>query len=339
MVGAVAGTPGTLPTNWNISGLGTLTQQVVGTGTSNGIAYIDLRFSGTTSTTQLTIRTEAVNGVAAVNGQTWAHSLWCAVVGGSTANITSTGIFINLYDSVPNYLATVIGGSLNTTSTLTRTSAAGTLSNASVAFVQQQIAISFNSGVAIDITLRIGLPQLELGAFATSVIPTTTAATTRSADIASIGTLSPWYNATEGTLFAEWSSVGSLSDSRIVYALSDGTFNNVNYLTAATAAAANQSVNTIRSSNTAQATIAVPGAYTNYTDRKTAAVYKVNDFAISGDGSAVAVDTSGLLPVGVDRLALGTSWIATSNFLSGYLRRITYTPRRLTNAELQSLTS
>jgi hypothetical protein len=130
-----------------------------------------------------------------------------------------------------------------------------------------------------------------------------------------------------------------LSDSRIVYALSDGTFNNVNYLTAATAAAANQSVNTIRSSNTAQATIAVPGAYTNYTDRKTAAVYKVNDFAISGDGSAVAVDTSGLLPVGVDRLALGTSWIATSNFLSGYLRRITYTPRRLTNAELQSLTS
>jgi hypothetical protein len=36
MVGAVAGTPGTLPTNWSES-LGGVTRQVVGTGTTNGI--------------------------------------------------------------------------------------------------------------------------------------------------------------------------------------------------------------------------------------------------------------------------------------------------------------
>jgi hypothetical protein len=150
---------------------------------------------------------------------------------------------------------------------------------------------------------------------------------------------SSWYNATEGTLYAEWNSVGSLSDNRIVYALSDGTFNNVNYLTAATAGASNQSVSTIRSSNTSQAGIVVAGAYTNYAYRKTAAVYKVNDFAISGDGGAVAVDTSGLLPVGLDRLALGTSWIATTNFLGGHIRKIAYYPRRLANSELQAITA
>jgi hypothetical protein len=46
--------------------------------------------------------------------------------------------------------------------------------------------MSFSAGVAIDITLRIGMPQLEQGAFATSVIPTTTATVTRATDVASI---------------------------------------------------------------------------------------------------------------------------------------------------------
>src|SRR4029077_4515010 len=44
MAGAVAGTPGTNPTFWQV-GLSTtgFTQQIVGTGTENGIAYIDYR--------------------------------------------------------------------------------------------------------------------------------------------------------------------------------------------------------------------------------------------------------------------------------------------------------
>jgi hypothetical protein len=339
MVGAVAGTPGTLPTNWQVSVAAGLTTNVIGTGTSGGVTYIDLQITGTSNATSYILGFDTTTQIAASAGQTWAWASWVAFVSGSLSNVTTVSADFRESNSGGTQLAAGAVALSTLTSSLVRQSATRTLSEATTAFVQPRLRLTITNGAAIDITLRIGLPQLEQGAFATSVIPTTTAATTRSADIASIGTLSPWYNATEGTLFAEWSSVGSLSDSRIVYALSDGTFNNVNYLTAATAAAANQSVNTIRSSNTAQATIAVPGAYTNYTDRKTAAVYKVNDFAISGDGSAVAVDTSGLLPVGVDRLALGTNWIATSNFLSGYLRRITYTPRRLTDAELQSLTS
>ncbi len=350
MVGAVAGTPGTLPTNWIFSVATTtgLTTEVVGTGTESGITYVDLKVSGTAvGAGSLTIAFELNAQTVAVQNQVWTVSMYRRLMAGSFNGLTSAtaNIFLNSYTAIGTFAAAstsqIRSESIPTSAALNtqRSTLTGTLSSAATERVNAGMFFTIANGAVIDITLRIGLPQLEQGAFATSVIPTTTAATTRSADIASIGTLSPWYNATEGTLFAEWSSVGSLSDSRIVYALSDGTFNNVNYLTAATAAAANQSVNTIRSSNTAQATIAVPGAYTNYTDRKTAAVYKVNDFAISGDGSAVAVDTSGLLPVGVDRLALGTSWIATSNFLSGYLRRITYTPRRLTNAELQSLTS
>jgi hypothetical protein len=203
-------------------------------------------------------------------------------------------------------------------------------------------AASFTFGTTTGTAnLFIWGAQQEVGAFATSYIPTVASQVTRSADVAVMtGTnFSDWYNQAEGTLYAEWNSVGSLSDNRIIYALSDGTFSNVNYLTAATAGAANQSVYTIRSSNTSQASIAVPGAYTNYAYRKTAAVYKVNDFALSGDGGAVAVDTSGLLPVGVDRLALGTSWTAGTNFINGHISQIAYYPRRLANSELQAITA
>jgi hypothetical protein len=52
-LGAVAGTPGTLPKNWNLyapdSGAG-ISTQVVGTGIEDGIDYIDFRVFGTPST-------------------------------------------------------------------------------------------------------------------------------------------------------------------------------------------------------------------------------------------------------------------------------------------------
>ena len=47
--GTVAGSPGTLPTGWNdfTSPLNGISRQVVGTGTEQGIPYIDINYSGT----------------------------------------------------------------------------------------------------------------------------------------------------------------------------------------------------------------------------------------------------------------------------------------------------
>jgi hypothetical protein len=70
--------------------------------------------------------------------------------------------------------------------------------------------------------------------------------------------------------------------------------------------------------------------------RRTAGAYKVNDFAVSTNGGTVATDTLGTIPT-VDRLRLGER--VTGNNLNGYLRRITYYPRRLSNAELQTITT
>jgi hypothetical protein len=339
MQGAVAGTPGTLPTNWSVSGLGTLTREIVGTGTSNGVTYVDIRFSGTTSTTQLSIRFEPSNVIAAANGQTWAFSSWVARVGGSTSNITEISANANLYDSGSVFLAGLLftgyPGTVGTT--LTRVSGAGTIATASTAFIQPQIYLNFASGVAIDITLRVGLPQLELGAFATSVIPTTTTALTRNADVASMtGTnFSSWYNQTEGTFVCNFVDPQSGISGAFfpgIFSASDNSTSNritcyrdaaVDYKTVVTTSGVLQSNLTNAAVSTSQ--------------RRIASAYKLNDFAACGQGGSVATDTSGTVPT-VDRFYVGSNQTGGSQ-LCGYIQRISYYPVRLPNSTLQALTA
>lgn len=336
MQGAVAGTPGTLPTNWGVSGLGTLTQQVVGTGTVNGINYIDLRFSGTTSTTQINVRFEPSNVVAATNGQTWTGSSWCAVTAGSLTNIASNGFNANIYDAASVYLASVFVGSINTTSTLTRTTHSGTIASATAAFIQPQIYLLFSSGVAIDITLRIGLPQLEQGAFATSVIPTTTTALTRSADVASVDTLTPWFNASEGALFSESQQAQNSTAGFPVPVGLSGALGGVNCIEHIWNNSTSTLAGNVVASSSVQANIGASGL-SRTAIQKFALSYKANDFAACVGGGAVATDTSGTIPV-VDRLVLGAR-PSSALILNGWIQRITYYPRRLSNAELQAITS
>jgi len=341
MQGAVAGTPGTLPTNWGVSGLGTLTQQIVGTGTANGITYIDVRFSGTTSTTTLSVIFDGSTVIAAANGQTWAQSIWTAVVAGSTANIITTQNTANLFDSGGVYLANVAYATpiFNTTSVLTRSSSVGTISTVGTAFIRPILALAFAAGVAIDITLRIGLPQLELGAFATSAIPTTTTALTRAADVASVNTLSPWYNASAGTLYAEFvvSFDSSTSIFPIAAYVSDGTFSNTVVLYERTVDDTRRG--NIRVGGVQQFDQTNGSAYVYGTVAKTAIAFQTNDVAFSANGTSPTTSASTTIPT-VNVLGLGStnSLGGSLSPLNGYLRRITYYPRRLSNAELQSIT-
>jgi hypothetical protein len=337
MVGAVAGTPGTLPTNWSVSGLGTLTQQVVGTGTSNGVTYIDIRFSGTTSTTQVRILSEIQNNIAASNGQSWALSYWTALVGGSLTNITGSGTTINLFDSTPTFLSVLTGPNLNTTASLTRVSAAGTIATVGTAFVQPQLFLNFSSGVAIDVTLRIGLPQLEQGAFATSVIPTTTTALTRAQDRAVVNTLSPWYNSVAGTIYAEFAvTQPSSGANQFVARVSDNSYNNqIGDFVSTTGFAAISTASGGVFDGLASTAIAVSAN----TVAKFAGAYSANDLAACKDGGTVATDATATIPSGLTRFDLGSDHAGFNNVKAGYLRRITYYPRRLSNAELQAITA
>jgi hypothetical protein len=339
MVGAAAGTPGTLPTNWVVTGagLGTLTQTVVGTGTANGITYVDIQLSGTTSTTGVVYACEpSTGGISASSGQTWTGSTYTALVAGSLTNISAINA-VRLTGRTSGGAASADSSNsgdnkASLTAALQRFTSTITLADATTANLQPGLSVSFSSGVAIDITLRIGLPQLEQGAFATSVIPTTTTALTRSADVASVNTLSPWYNSVEGTLFADVAIAYTVPSGSFPLAatFTDGTVNNtiqLGYLTP-----------TLASFEVAVGGVAQAGLFPSNVavTRRTAGAYKVNDFAVSTNGGTVATDTLGTIPT-VDRLRLGER--VTGNNLNGYLRRITYYPRRLSNADLQTITT
>lgn len=173
--------------------------------------------------------------------------------------------------------------------------------------------------------------QIEAGAFPTSYIPTTTTALTRAADVASVNTLSPWFNSTVGTIYVEASNAQVQAS---LFSTDDGTASNriVTYFNVANSPALRVVSGGVDQCNYSAGTITQNAAF------KLAAAYQVNDFAASLNGAAVVTDTSGTIPTGQTTARIGTN-VSLANSINGYLRRITYYPRRLTDAQLQQITA
>jgi hypothetical protein len=218
MVGAVAGSPGTAPTNWDNASMAGLTRTVVGLGTENGLQYIDLRFAGTATSTAITIWFETTTQIAAVTGQTWTNSVYTKLISGSALGYQLT---IREYDSGSTTLRTA-SLSITPTSTLQRFTYTRTNDGTGTAFVRPSMWITLTPTATYDFTIRIAAPQMELGAYATTFIPTTTAAVTRLADAAFKTGISSLIGQTEGTLYASFLDT---EESRII-AIGDGTVNN-----------------------------------------------------------------------------------------------------------------
>jgi hypothetical protein len=181
MVGAVAGSPGTVPNNWQIFN-GGLTQTVVGIGIESGLQYIDLRFNGTAVGSSVEVRQETPTQIAASNGQIWSFTNYVKLISGSFV-----GLSLGMYERTSAGVVLTSGfQNITATSSLQRFSYVRTLNGGvTVGAVQTTILFGLTIGAAYDFTIRIAAPQMELGAYASTFIPTTTAAVTRVFDVAS----------------------------------------------------------------------------------------------------------------------------------------------------------
>ena len=177
--------------------------------------------------------------------------------------------------------------------------------------------------------------QTETGAFPTSYIPTSTTTLTRSADVASMlgANFSNWYNAVNGTIYAEYDTSNSAQNNNVL-SFSDGTTSNRMTLRASNTSV--QSAFAGASGGATQWAITAATALLN-TPTKAAGAYATNDIAYVRSGGAVGTDTSATIPA-VNQLRIGTEADGTLP-LNGHIRSISYYPTRLPNSTLQALTS
>jgi hypothetical protein len=314
MGGAATGTPGTLPTNWSIGSgsIGTLTQEVVGVGSIGVMSYIDIRYSGTTSTTGFVLAYEAPTQVAALTGELWRSTAYYVLVGGSKANISTWGDVTIERTAVGALVRTNFSDRLfQLSGNLVRTGYSGPLSGgATTAFVQPGVQFTFASGVSIDITLRICVPQLEKNFNTTSVILTSGTAVTRAADVATLSR--------------------QVADLRIIYG--EAIFRGGSAFVSLDDGTANQRIEFFQSFTSAklrvidggvtQADFNFPGlvSINTPTPNRLAVRLGADNFAASVDNASQTVDTSGTLPT-VDRLRIGSN--QAGFYHTGNISRIT----------------
>jgi len=201
-------------------------------------------------------------------------------------------------------IATVTGtGAYPTRTTLTFTPTAGSL--------------------ILTVTGSVTQAQLETGSFATSYIPTTTAALTRSADICSItgADFTGFYNQPEGTMIIHGDSAGS-NGSRWCATGPTRAFEILGKTTISYFESSGGTVNSIGS-------ISLP--------TKFGLACKLNDFQGVRNGTLGGVDAIATMP-SPTALNIG-SLLAPSDWLNGCIISLRYYKKRLPNAKLTQLTT
>lgn len=183
--------------------------------------------------------------------------------------------------------------------------------------------------------------QLEEGSFATSYIPTSGSQQTRSADVASIPVSAFGYNQQAGTVVVEASPTSDAVSTAVAFALSTDAFGTLNRRQIRSESTDTVRVFTAILGNSPFGTggsvldvtgVTIPGTY------RAAHTLEDGYSQVAVNGSLSTADTSVSVPE-VDEVRIGTLSSSGSEILNGHIKSIKYYPRRLTDAQLQELTS
>jgi spore maturation protein SpmB len=175
--------------------------------------------------------------------------------------------------------------------------------------------------------------QLEAGAYATSYIPTTTAAVTRLADACNKTGISSLIGQTEGTFFAELTFQSDAIPIFIGSSVS-GSAGEATYVEFG----GSSLYVLVYKGGVLQASMSASG-FTNGQNFKLAVGYKLNNFALYVDGTQRATDTSGDVSTSLTNLTLHTYPLIPSTFqYNGKYSQFLLFKTRLTNAQLAEIT-
>lgn len=183
--------------------------------------------------------------------------------------------------------------------------------------------------------------QVEVGSFPTSYIPTSGSTATRTADVATIQTSAFGYNAEAGTVVCDFSMSFDGSNYPRVWEIGS-TINNQDRINLYGHAPDDKIGCGFRTADVPQAGFSLSTNNTVPTAQiKAAFAWEENNVAAVQDGGTVQTDSVATLKGGNPRtsLALGYTTISSADIMNGHLKSIQYYPRRLTNAQLQELTT
>lgn len=179
--------------------------------------------------------------------------------------------------------------------------------------------------LTLTVSGTVDFAQLEAGSFATSYIPTRGASGTRSADLASVATSSFPYSAAASTLVVSAAASPNGFFNYCELSASSSNFGLLLY-----------QANTLDRAYVDNTFVSLGTSLPNVPKKLAIAYDGSNNGAVKNGGSVLSVGTTVSAPA--IKLSIGSSFTGGSVF-NGHIRQITYIPRRVSNAELQSRTA
>lgn len=224
-----ASAPSTLPTGWQQWNIDGLTHEVVGTGTENGLPYIDVRVYGTPSSDSgFAWWPMGYDLVAGTVDQVWTGSVFTKIVSGTMDGLYGLRLVMSYYDmsdtevgrdndfffSPPSASTPLRSCRKTFTSTVFGTEA-----------VKVEFWFETNHGTdPIDVTFRFAVPQLENKRKASTPMLTSGATFTRAPDQVFMNLLTSQYSNLSNIVFCQFRNESYVSDGlpHAIVSLNDG---------------------------------------------------------------------------------------------------------------------
>jgi hypothetical protein len=320
----------------------------------NGVASTEVEYRGETEDpNSKLLRPIPTGGIVA--GETFVFSIFLKAGTESTVNIniqnnTATeNIRVNSFNMLTGEDSGILGnatngefGAIKYPNGWWRVYIRGTFANDATGLQTVIRLQGFSNQVSVTTSFSAWGANLEKGAFPTSYIPTGSSTATRTADNASItgSNFIEWYNQSEGTIM--WNGRYNAEDINLqCYSIDPSTpggdLNNRIALFGRSGLVSGAFVPRIRSSgdNFDPASVGTPTI--KGTLIKTALSYSIGSVTFTeGITSQIVTSSPTSLPT-VSLIKIGADYSGTQ-FTNGTISQLTYYPRRLTNAQLVTLT-